>query len=111
VVLVDLMVIAPMFRVVFLDFMIALPKLTQWMFVLSVATRKGGWAVIAVLPVVAGFIAGLMPAASAISIGEWRRRRSRLGMLTVIALSVIVLLNVVALFLPMLKLIEVTGGK
>jgi type II secretory pathway component PulF len=116
VLLVDLLVIAPMFRVVFLDFAILQPKVTEWLLLLSRAARKGGWALIVVLPVVAGFLAATIPPPPpATSAGDRPRlrRMSRLALLPLIAIAIatIVLLTVVALFLPLLKLIEVTVGR
>ena len=120
VLLLDLLFVVPRFETIFKDFGTKLPALTQWLLDASRWTSRGLWIVFLVLPVAMGFlVARVQPVApEPTHPGETRLpRRRRPGSwwifrLAMLGILIIILVTVLALFLPMISLIQsVSAGK
>jgi type IV pilus assembly protein PilC len=114
VLLVDLLFVVPRFEAIFKDFGTKLPVMTEWLLIASRWTRGGLWVLFVVLPVPFGFLVALVqpvgpePEESG-DVRTPRRGRPRrwwIFRLVALAIVVIALVTVFALFLPMITLIQ-----
>ena len=114
VLLVDLLFIVPRFETIFKDFAVKLPVMTQWLLIASRWARGGLWVLFLVLPVLFGFVVAMVqrlgPEPDGLAEAHASRRR-RLGSwwmfrLAMAAILAIALVTVLALFLPMITLIQ-----
>jgi type II secretory pathway component PulF len=114
VLLIVLVLVAPAFDVVFKDYAVLLPKPTQILLDVSfLARRRGGWALIVSLPIVIGFLAArLPPPPPAANAGDRPRlrRTSRLIALTIGAIGAIIILTIIALCMPLIRLMHALRG-
>jgi type II secretory pathway component PulF len=115
VLLLDLLVVVPRFGAIFRDFAAPLPGITELLLSVSRFFAGGAWVVFLVLPVVIGFLAALLaPAQPAVEPSEGRRRRrtiSLMYLLMTLAIAAILLVTIVALFMPMIALVNAVSGK
>jgi len=100
--------IVPRFEPIFQSFGVRLPALTQLLLELSRWFRDVGWIIILPLPFVIGFGVGLLTQAPA---ADAPRRNWRLASIVILIVGVIVIVTVVALFLPMITLIQAVSGQ
>lgn len=112
---VHLLVIALQLETMFKDFGMKLPALTVLMFTASRWFVRGGWLILIPVPFVIGFIAArFTPTRVAVDSARNRDRMlfkvSLLLLLTALAISVILIVTLLALFLPMITLIEAVSG-
>lgn len=112
---IDLLFVVPPFEAIFKDFGTVLPAPTTWLLAASRFAARGGWVILIVFPVIAGFLGALrrarVPAADVQSERRgWLRRMSLLGLLVLLAVSAIVVVTMIALFLPMISLIQAVSG-
>jgi type II secretory pathway component PulF len=118
VLLLVLLVLLPPFEQIFKDFGTKLPAVTQVLLDLSRWTRRGAWVALVVLPVVTGFVVALLddpaaPTQADVDVVATRRRRPvRLWSfrLASLAIAVILILTTLAMFMPMISLIEAVSA-
>jgi type IV pilus assembly protein PilC len=110
-----MLLVVPRFEQIFKDFGTKLPALTQVVLQLARITASGGWVALTLLPVIAGFLGALIPPEEPLpEVTEGgRRRRRRMTVVmraTVLILFVIAGVTILALFLPMISLINAVSG-
>ena len=119
VLLVDLLFVVPRFEAIFKGFGTKLPALTEWLLIASRWTRGGLWVLFVVLPVPFGFLVALVqpvrpePEDPGDVRAPRRRRPSTRWLFRLVALAIVLiaLVTVLALFLPMIALIQAVSGK
>lgn len=103
VVVTDLAILVPRFEPIFESFEVKLPLFTGVLLAVSRWFRDIGWIILLPMPLVIGFAVGMLTKARPPGAPS---RKARLAAIVILVVGAIVMITAIALFLPMISLIQ-----
>jgi hypothetical protein len=98
---IDLIYIVPRCNVIFLEFAVSVPAVTEAMVLVSRWFTHGGWAILLSIPPAIGFVAARFE-----NVTDFRRRRTLWALLALLFIAAIAIVTIVGMLLPLVGFIE-----